>query len=79
MPKKEETSQVRDTPLDVWVHRAPVPGRACAGSVAKSSCFICPRGTICGEEGSECSVDAGQISAMEGRALAGRKSKLVDF
>lgn len=34
MPKREEMSQVRDAPLDVWVHAACVPGRAHSGSVA---------------------------------------------
>lgn len=79
-------SQVRDTPLDVWVHIACVPGRAHAGSVAKSFCLICPRGRLCREEGSEvlrgCWAAAGiclQPSAMEGRVLAGRTSSLIDF
>lgn len=78
MPKREEASQVWDTPLDVWVHTGCVLGGAHAGSVAKFSCLICPCVMLCREEGStvlrECWA-ASRIclhpSTMEGRVLAG--------
>jgi len=60
MPKREETSKVRVIPLDVWVHTARVPGGAHAGSVAKSSCLIFPRGRLVEKKGQRWSEDTGQ-------------------
>lgn len=78
MPKREETSQVRDTPLEVWMHTDCILGGAHVGSVAKSYCLICPCVMLCREEGSavlrECWAASRiclQTSKMGERVLAG--------